>query len=183
MRFHEIEEALPGRQVGLLQRGLSRVGLGNRAARSLRTMELQAKEAYKQWTEVIQRFAPGINMDDPKIYSEVFGKYMSRALKLDVKDPIIQQGIIDMEKQAPVTSPKSVQNLIMKMMGQQRAKSLNVGAADGSATSAPAPKQKGLQDTASDGQTYTWLGAQWKNTKTGRIATRAISAELNGKHP
>ena len=31
---------------------------------------------------------------------------------------------------------------------------------------------------ASDGQTYTWKGAQWISDQTGKIATRAIAQEL-----
>ena len=40
------------------------------------------------------------------------------------------------------------------------------------------PLAKGTKKQASDGQEYEWKGAQWVSTKTGRMATKQISAEL-----
>jgi len=50
----------------------------------------------------------------------------------------------------------------------------------------PEPKQapakpaikKGTKKKASDGQVYVWKGAQWLSLNTGRVAKRAIGAEL-----
>jgi len=39
--------------------------------------------------------------------------------------------------------------------------------------------EKGTKVTTDDGETYTWLGAQWKNDKTGRIASKKITQQLN----
>lgn len=48
---------------------------------------------------------------------------------------------------------------------------------------APAPAKpgikKGTKKKASDGQVYVWKGAQWISLKTGRVAKRAIGAELS----
>ena len=41
-----------------------------------------------------------------------------------------------------------------------------------------AQNQVGAKKTASDGNEYEWKGAQWVGTKTGRIATKKIAAEL-----
>ena len=37
---------------------------------------------------------------------------------------------------------------------------------------------KGTLKKASDGDPYEWLGAQWKNMKTGRMASQAVAQEL-----
>ena len=43
-----------------------------------------------------------------------------------------------------------------------------------------APKvKKGAKATGSDGDTYTWQGAQWTNDETGRVATKDVAADLN----
>jgi len=44
------------------------------------------------------------------------------------------------------------------------------------------PIPTGTKATGSDGQTYTWAGAQWISDSTGRIATSAIGQELTAKH-
>ena len=36
----------------------------------------------------------------------------------------------------------------------------------------------GILKVASDGAAYTWLGRQWANNETGKMATKAIAAEL-----
>ena len=39
--------------------------------------------------------------------------------------------------------------------------------------------EKGDKATGSDGDTYTWQGAQWTNDETGRVATKDVAADLN----
>lgn len=39
--------------------------------------------------------------------------------------------------------------------------------------------EKGAKATGSDGDTYTWQGAQWTNDETGRVATKDVAADLN----
>ena len=46
------------------------------------------------------------------------------------------------------------------------------------ATPAQPTIKKGTKKKASDGQIYVWKGAQWVSLQTGRVATRAIGAEL-----
>jgi len=41
-----------------------------------------------------------------------------------------------------------------------------------------AQNQIGDKKAGSDGNEYEWLGSQWKNIKTGRMATKQIAAEL-----
>ena len=65
--------------------------------------------------------------------------------------------------------------------------SMEVGEAMPKATQDPEPAAHRTQDPniakgtlkkASDGDPYEWLGAQWKNMKTGRVASKAVAQEL-----
>ena len=40
---------------------------------------------------------------------------------------------------------------------------------------------KGYSITTDDGDTYTWLGAQWNSKKTGRVATREVGKALTAQ--
>ena len=53
----------------------------------------------------------------------------------------------------------------------------------GTRPASPAAPQVGSKATGSDGQSYTWKGAQWVSDKTGRIASSQISKALTPNKP
>ena len=68
--------------------------------------------------------------------------------------------------------------------GATDAGATDAGAPEGGTTDAGTPAQggkpeKGAKATGSDGDTYTFQGQQWTSDKTGRVATKAVAAELN----
>lgn len=156
MRFDEIAEALPG-QVGTIGRALAKVGMGGKAAAAEKAMRNQAKQAYNIWVREVPRLqASGdIDMNKPEIYAQYFGKWMSKNLKLPETDPIVQKGVEDLTNQGQQMTARSIQDLIVKMMGQRRAAAYQK-------TQKPQSTKNKTVKTANLGD-WTWDGKQWIN--------------------
>lgn len=179
MRFDEIAEALPG-QVNKTSRFFSKIGLGGKAAAAEKAMRNQAKQAYKLWLTVVPKVqAGGTDMNDPANYSEYFGLWMAQNLKMDRKNPIIKNGVAELKTYGNNITPQNIQDLILKMMGQQRTAALQN-------KQPKAPKVQPSSGTqtvkkASDGNTYKWVvgpsGSEWHDM-SGNMAPDNIQQEL-----
>jgi len=185
MRLHEIEEALPG-QVGGIRRALARVGIGGKAAASEKAMRDKAKIAYKNWLTVVPRIeAGGTNMQDPKTYTQYFGLWIAPQLKLDPKDPIIKDGVKQLLSYGDSIGAGDLQNVIVKMMGQQRARALKPK----QTRSPKGSKTKIKTDvavSASDRQNYKLVrlkdgSTEWHDMGNNR-APDTIQTELDSKY-
>lgn len=179
MRLREIEEALPG-QVSRLGRALAKVGMGGKAAAAEKAMRDQAKQAYKLWLTVVPKVqAGGVNMNDPVKYSDYFGAWMAQNLRMDRKNAIIQKGVRQMKSYGNNITPANVQDLILQMMGQQRASALQNKQARAPRSQATGAAQ--VMKKASDGNTYKWVvgpsGAEWHDQQ-GNMAPDNIQQEL-----
>ena len=185
MKINEITEALPG-QVGGIRRALAKIGLGGKAAASDKAMRDKAKIAYKNWLTVVPRIeAGGTNMRDPKIYTQYFGLWIAPQLKLDPKDSIIKDGVKQLLSYGDSIDADDLQNVIVKMMGQQRARALNP-----KKTRSPKDgKIKVKIDSpvpASDRQNYKLVrlkdgSTEWHDMG-GNLAPDAIQTELDSKY-
>lgn len=184
MRFDEIAEALPG-QVGSIRRALAKVGMGGKAAAAEKAMRDQAKKAYDIWMREVPRLqaSGSIDMNKPEIYAQYFGKWMSKNLKLPETDPIVQKGVEDLTNQGQKMTARSIQDLIVRMMGQRRAAAYAPKQAAPAASTATTPPIKtGTKKIASDGQTYVLVSLkdnsrEWHDLQ-GNMAPDNIQQEL-----
>jgi hypothetical protein len=158
-------------------------------------------KASKQWDEVAKKLiqVQPDTAQDPDKYALAFIQYLAKLVKArNLSDPILSGAMRQFFKTAGGSSVKSRYNLPYSMPPGKMPSSQAITAAIKVAYTAyqaernaqlqqqqqtaqqppqSAPIAPGTQATL-NGNKFTWLGAQWKNNKTGRMATKAQGAAL-----
>jgi len=141
-------------------------------------------EAFEQWFEYYFDRAVARIVDHPGLYNSVKNPtkimnfapalimYASMDYYLKAKTP--QQGSEEIVVIAPqLTRDKKLVSIVQKLFGKYVVTGKNQKQLD----TDKKPKL-GITYTVKNGDEYKWLGAQWGNVTTGRVATKEVAAQL-----
>lgn len=141
-------------------------------------------EAFEQWFEYYFDRKVERIVDHPGLYNSVKNPtkimnfapalimYASMDYYLKAKTP--QQGSEEMVVIAPqLTRDKKLVSTVQKLFGKYVVTGKNQKQLD----TDKKPKL-GITYTVKNGDEYKWLGAQWGNVTTGRVATKEVGAQL-----